>query len=275
MEAATARTAPATRPVPRPKPRRQPQRKTSAPKRRPRTARSAAKSRQAPAGRLVRPALAGAALFPQAAMRSAGAVRDFSDSSLIHRLTRGRGWIAVLCVLLGGIVALNVISLSLTAGSGQRSLQIDELKTKISSLQAQIEQKLSAEKVEAEAARLGLENPNPDLITFLRAKQADARRVAHLLATDGFLLAPSQPSSYPDPGASYAPVPTDAPVTPTTAGTPTAADPVATTPSTTATPDPPTGTATSTGSATSTSGSSTGSGSSSGSSTGTTGGVGL
>ena len=49
--------------------------------------------------------MAGAALFPQAAMRSAGAVRDFSDSSLIIRLTRGRGWIAVLCALLGGIVA--------------------------------------------------------------------------------------------------------------------------------------------------------------------------
>jgi len=214
--------------------------------------------------------MAGAALFPQAAVRSAGAVRDFSDSSLIVRLTRGRGWIAVLCVLLGGIVALNVLSLSLTAGSGRTSLQIDELKTDISSLEAQIEEKLAAGKVEAEAARLGLANPDPKAITFLGANDADARRVAHLLATDGFLLAPSQPSSYPEPGTSYAPVPTTSPAEaiptePTTTAAPTTTAPTSTT-------STPSGGATGT---TSGSATSTGSGSSSGASTGTTGGVGL
>jgi hypothetical protein len=288
MEAATARAAPATRPAPRRKPRRKAPRKTGrssntkrvAPsgrplayaerpriKRRARPAKSSARATQAPAGRLIRPAMAGAALFPQAAMRSAGAVRDFSDSGLIVRLTRGRGWIAVLCALLGGIVALNVLSLSLTAGSGRTSLQIDELKTEVSTLQAQIEERLSAVKVEAEAARLGLANPDPKAITFLSARDADARRVAHLLATDGFLLAPSQPSSYPAPGTSYAPVPTAAPSTTTTETT--SAAPTATVPPSTAPP-------TSGGAGDVSSGSGTpSSGSSSGSSTGTTGGVGL
>jgi hypothetical protein len=264
MEAATARSAPAARPAPRRKPRRKPPAK-----RRPRANASPARARQAPAGRLVRPAMAGAALFPQAAMRSAGAVRDLSDSGLIVRLTRGRGWIAVLCALLGGIVALNVLSLSLTAGSGRISLQIDELKTQNSALRAQIDERLSASKVEAEAARLGLANPDPKAITFLSAKEANARRVAHLLATDGFLLAPSQPSSYPAPGTSYAPVPTDdsAAATgtePTTTVTPTTEAPTGTVPSSTG--------PTSTGAAGS---GSSGSGTSSGSSTGTTGGVGL
>ncbi len=214
--------------------------------------------------------MAGAALFPQAAMRSAGAVRDFSDSSLIVRLTRGRGWIAVLCALLGGIVALNVLSLSLTAGSGQTSLQIDELKNEVSSLQAQIDERLSAIKVEAEAARLGLANPDPQQITFVSARSADARRVAHLLATDGFLLAPSQPSSYPAPGTSYAPVPTSTDPTTTTAETPTTAAPVTTVPPSTT---PITGGGAS--GATAGTDTSSGSDSSSGSSTGTTGGVGL
>jgi hypothetical protein len=204
--------------------------------------------------------MAGAALFPQAAMRSAGAVRDLSDSGLIVRLTRGRGWIAVLCALLGGIVALNVLSLSLTAGSGRTSLQIDELKTQISSLRAQIDEQLAAGKVEAEAARLGLANPDPKAITFLRAADADARRVAHLLATDGFLLAPSLPSSYPAPGTSYAPVPTASPTTATT----TSAAPTTNAPPSTA--SAPSGEA---------AGGSTGSGTSSGSSSATTGGVGL
>src|SRR5262249_26487068 len=170
MEAATARTAPAARPAPRRKPRRKP----APAKRRPRASASPARARQAPAGRLVRPALAGAALFPQAAMRSAGAVRDLSESGLIHRLTRGRGWIAVLCALLGGIVALNVLSLSLTSGSGQTSLEIDELKTDISSLHAQIEEKLAAYKVEDEAARRGPPQPPPQANTPLHPRPAHA-----------------------------------------------------------------------------------------------------
>ena len=196
-------------------------------------------------------------------MRSAGAVRDFSDSSLIVRLTRGRGWIAVLCALLGGIVALNVLSLSLTAGSGRTSLQIDELKTQVSGLQAQIEEKLSASKVEAEAVRLGLANPDPEAITFLSASDADAGRVAHLLATDGFLLAPSLPSSYPAPGTSYAPVSTSSGPTTTTSPTTTTAPPTSTAP-----PSAPSGT-------TSSGAGSAGSGSTSGSTGATTGGVGL
>jgi hypothetical protein len=253
MEAAAARRAPATARAVRPKPRRT--RRSAAP--RPR-------ARQAPSARLVRPAMAGAALFPQAAMRSAGAVRDLSDSSLIVRLTRGRGWIAVLCALLGGIVALNVLSLSLTAGSGRTSLQIDELKTQNSALRAQIDERLSAVKVEAEAARLGLANPDPKSITFLSAADADARRVAHLLATDGFLLAPSQPSSYPAPGTSYAPVPTTSSTTTTAAPTTTSAAPTSSAPPSTA--PLPSGEA---------GGGSAGSGTSSGSSQGTTGGVGL
>ena len=263
MEAATARTTPARRPAPRRKPRP----RTASAKRRPR---QQTRAGQAPAGRLIRPAMAGAALFPQAAMRSAGAVRDFSDSGLILRLTRGRGWIAVLCVLLGGIVALNVLSLSLTAGSGQTSLRIDELKNKVSSLQAQVDEKLSAIKVEAEAARLGLANPDPQTISWLYAKDADARRVAHLLATDGFLLAPSQPSSYPEPGTSYAPVPTAGPATTTTPETTTSAAPTTTVPPSTAT-----GTSGGASGVSAASGTSSGTTSSSGSSTGTTGGVGL
>jgi hypothetical protein len=211
--------------------------------------------------------MAGAVLFPQAAVRSAGAVRDFSDSGLIVRLTQGRSWIAVLCALLGGIVALNVLSLSLTADSGRTSLQIDELKTQVSSLRAQIDGRLSAIEVEAEAARLGLANPDPQAITFLSARDADVRRVAHLLATDGFLLAPSQPSSYPAPGTSYAPVPTTSSTTTGTAETTTTAEPtnpaVSAPPSTAPAPNGGAGDG------------SSGSAPSSGSSGGSTGGVGL
>jgi hypothetical protein len=149
--------------------------------------------------------MAGAAMLPHAAARGAGAVRDLSDSGLIVRLTRGRSWIAVLSVLLFGIVALNVISLSLNAGAGRLSLQIDELKTENSTLRAQIEERLSADRVQGEAARLGLAVPDPKEITYLSAAEGDAARLAHLLGTNTFLMAPSQPSSYPTAQTSYAP----------------------------------------------------------------------
>jgi uncharacterized membrane protein YgcG len=250
MEAATARSAPATRPAP---PARRAPAKRPAPRTKPR-------HRQ-----VMKPAMAGAALLPQAAVRSVGAVRDFSDSGLIVRLTRGRGWIAVLCALLGGIVALNVLSLSLTAGSGRLSLQIDDLKTQVSALRAQIDERLSASRVENEAAQLGMAVPDPKAITYLSAKDGDAERLAHLLATDGFLLAPSQPSSYPTDGETYAPVPVTSTTPTTTVAPTTTTQPTPTTPTT---QTPSTGTGTSTGSSSGTSGSS-------GGTSGSTGGVGL
>jgi hypothetical protein len=231
MEAAAARTAPAPRPAPRSRPRPGPR------------------------------ARAGAALLPQAAVRSVGAVRDISDSGLIVRLTRGRGWIAVLSALLGGIVALNVISLSLNAGSGRLALEIDDLKTQISTLQGQIDERLSAGRVEAEAARLGLAVPDPEAISYLSANEGSAERLAQLLSTDSFLTAPSQPSSYPTGGSSYAPSSSTAPTT-TTA------------PAATTTPTAPTSTTPSSGGGAATSGSQS-STSATGGSSGSTGGVGL
>ena len=177
--------------------------------------------------------MAGAALFPQAAVRGVGAVKDFSDSSLIMRLTRGRGWIGVLGALLVGIVALNVLSLSLSAGSGRLSLQIDELKTEVSAFRAQIDERLSASRVEEEAARLGLAVPDPKAITYLSANDGNAARLAHMLGTDSFLLAPSLPSSYPANGVSYS-APEALPTTPTGTTTTPPASVTATTPTATA-----------------------------------------
>jgi hypothetical protein len=206
--------------------------------------------------------MAGVALFPQAAVRGVGAVKDFSDSSLIMRLTRGRGWIGVLGALLVGIVALNVLSLSLSAGSGRLSLQIDELKTEVSALRAQIDERLSASRVQEEAARLGLAVPDPKAVTYLSANDGNAARLAHLLGTDSFLLAPSLPSSYPANGVSYS-VPEAVPTTPTGTTTTPPASTTATTPTATA----PTSSGSNSASSPTTS--------NSGTSGGSTGGVGL
>lgn len=206
----TPALAPRSAPAPRPaKPRRRTgaARRTSAsrrtagartaPRRRPnrpltssgRNTRSAAPRR----AQLALPALAGAALIPHAAFRTAGAVRDISDSSLILRLTRGRGWIALLCALLGGIVALNVISLSLNAGSGRISQQIEQFERSNSALRAELAEELSASRVEAWAANTGLAVPHPQDVGYLTAGEENS--VERLLAQleDGTLLAGADP----------------------------------------------------------------------------------
>ena len=163
---------------------------------------------------IAQPALAGAALIPSAAVRTAGAVRDLSDSSLIVRLTSGRGWIAVLCALLGGIVALNVISLSLNAGSGRVSQQIEELERANSALRAELAEQVSASEVEAAAVRLGLAVPNPDDVNYLKAGERDLDRLAALLRNQTVLT-----DSVPDVVTAPDPVPYAAPVAPTPTST--------------------------------------------------------
>ena len=132
----------------------------------------------------------------------------------------------MLCALLGGIVALNVLSLSLTAGSGRTSLQIDELKTR-GLLAAGADRRAALGGQGGGGGRQARSRQSGSEGDHLpERRDANAARLAHLLATDSFLLAPSQPSSYRAPGTSYAPVPTTAtgpttttttaPVTPTT-----------------------------------------------------------
>jgi cell division protein FtsL len=229
----------------------------AAPARAPRrTPARAPRRKGAPRPRARNAAVAGAALLPHAAVGAAGAVRDLSDSSLIMRLTRGRGWIAVLCALLGGIVALNVISLSLNADAGRLGLQIDRLETQNSALRAQVAERLSASRVETAATTLGLANPDPEEISYLSAKDGDAGKLARLLSTGELLTEPSQPSSYPSAGESYG----LAPSSPTT-------DTTTTTPAPSPAPSPPPSTGTSSGESTGTAPSAP--------SSGTTGGVGL
>src|SRR5689334_13818130 len=107
MEAATVagRAAPARAPRTRP-----------APTRRPR-------SRPAPRPRAVPVRRPAAQLIP-IAVGTAAAVRQLPDSTLVVRMTRGRLWIGVLGVLLAGIVALNVYTLSLAAKAGPISQNV-------------------------------------------------------------------------------------------------------------------------------------------------------
>src|ERR1700730_4126697 len=121
-------------------------------------------------------------LIPIAVGRTAVAMRGLPDSGLIVRLTRGRGWIAVLSVLLTGIVALNVVSLSLNATQGKIAQQAQILEQENSALRARLAGRLSSARVRTAAASLGMTSPGPAAITYLDASGNSVRLAAQRLS---------------------------------------------------------------------------------------------
>ncbi len=112
---------------------------------------------------------------------AAGAVGGMADSGLVIGMTRSRVWIGVLGVLLGGIVALNVIGLSLSASTSGTATKIDELERANTVTQATIAKRSSSDRIQALAAGLGLDTPTPKAVSYLKAKGGDAAAAAKRL----------------------------------------------------------------------------------------------
>lgn len=141
-------------------------------------------SRKQPARR--RPQRSGH-FVPYAVGRTAGAVRHLPDSGLVFRLTRGRAWIGLLSVLLIGIVALNVVSLSLSASQGKLSQQAMILQQENSALRARLAERLSSDRVRNAAAGIGMTAPVSTEINY-RDASGDAVRLAAGRLAAGFGL---------------------------------------------------------------------------------------
>ncbi|MEX2106299.1 MAG: hypothetical protein WD810_05315 [Solirubrobacterales bacterium] len=185
--------APARRTAPAPAPSRTtPPRKKAAPARPAPRARAVARPATAPARRApartpqrVRPKpkrASGGQLIPLAVGRTAVAVRQLPDSGLVVRMTRGRAWIAVLGVLLVGIVALNVVTLSFAASSGKIEQQITALDKENSMLGGREAQRYSTARIRHEAGVLGMVMPNLEQPQLIEAGPDDVATAAQRLA---------------------------------------------------------------------------------------------
>ncbi|MGN6588450.1 MAG: hypothetical protein ACTHKT_13435 [Solirubrobacterales bacterium] len=160
-------TAPPKRKVPARKPTRS--RAVTAPARKPAV-------KRAPAARPKLAVVAG---------RTAVAVRQLPDSSLVVRMTQGRLWIAVLGVLLVGIVSLNVATLSVAASQGKIDEQITALEKENSMLGAREAEHFSTERVRGEATQLGLAMPTTEEPKLIQAGPGDTATAAARLAAAG------------------------------------------------------------------------------------------
>jgi hypothetical protein len=164
----------------------------AAPKRKATTARAAAAkaapARKSPARRTAAPRRRPAGVIPIAAGhagRAAVAVTQLPESGLIHRLTRGRAWIGVLGLLLVGIVALNVVTLSFAASSGKIDAKNTELGKENSMLQSRAAQKYGQARMRAEAAALGLKMPTHSVPLLIGPRKGDVAEAASRLAAAG------------------------------------------------------------------------------------------
>jgi hypothetical protein len=180
MATATARKAAPARPQPRKRPALSVAPAPAAPARKA-PARRAPARRTSPARRRA-PARKPAAQLIPLAVGTASAVRKLPDSGLIVRLTRGRAWIAVLGVLLVGIVALNVVTLSLAASAGHVDQNVQALDEENSVLRGRDAQLSGADRIHHEAAALGLGAAALDQVGTVAASPHDVAVAAARLA---------------------------------------------------------------------------------------------
>ena len=181
--------APARRTAPAPAPSRTtPPPKRKAPARSPARAKTASAPARAPARRAPARAPRRAATQPKLAVavgRTAVAVGQLPDSGLVVRMTRGRAWIAVLGLLLAGIVALNVATLSFAASLGGIDEQVTALEKENSMLESREAQHYSTARIRSEAAQIGLVMPNTEEPRVVEFSPADVATAASRLAAAG------------------------------------------------------------------------------------------
>ncbi len=150
-------------------------------------------------------------------------------ASMLDALLSGRGWIALVFVLLAGIVFFNVDLLQMNRDIARDADRISALKRENARLLLDEARLASSERIQESAALLGLVLPAPGEVRYLKARPT---RDAGLAVKQ--ITAPNLTYVAPEPVAPEPVVPsTDPAVTDPAATDPAATDPAATDPATT------------------------------------------
>ena len=162
-------------------------------------------------------------------------IRALPDTPLIDGLLRGRAWIWLIGVLLGGIVAMQVSLLKLNAGIANAVTTAGTLERQNADLEADIARLSSGDRVRAAALEEGMVTPLPGGVEYLTARgNKDAARAARRMQPPSDEAAAIMQNGGLEPGV-LAADPMAPAVTDPGAAT---ADPAATTDPTAATADP-------------------------------------
>jgi hypothetical protein len=196
-------------------------------------ARHSQRSRQAPARRAGARRVSGP-LRPLPAAAPAGVrrgstgvferIRALPETRLVDGLLRGRAWIWLIGVLLGGIVAMQVSLLKLNAGISRAVTTASTLERQNADFEAQIARVSSGDRVRDTALAEGMVTPPPGSIEFLRARpdrdgalaprrmEPPSDTAAEIMANGGYepgVLAAAAPAAAPTDPAVTATAPAD------------------------------------------------------------------
>jgi hypothetical protein len=210
--------------------------------------RRAAQPRRAPSTRRMSGGTAAAAALPlpvrvlnapfaRATRRRTGTVLD--------ALLAGRGWIALVFVLLVGIVFFNVDLLRMNREIAANADTISVLKRQIARDRLDVARLASTQRIQESAAQLGLVQPAPGEVRYLKARpRRDAHMAAKRITAPNLAYVPPAPvdtapepvdTTVVEPTATY-PAATDPAAADPAATDPTVAAPAATAPTSTSTP---------------------------------------
>jgi hypothetical protein len=110
-------------------------------------------------------------------------LRALPDSHWVDRLLFGRAWIFVIGIALIGLVFMQVSMLEMNAGIGRAVEKTGTLERQNADLRGTVSQLSSEERIQREAARMGLVMPPAGEVHYLtsRGPKADAARAARVM----------------------------------------------------------------------------------------------
>ena len=160
--------------------------------------------------------------------------------SLLDALLSGRGWIALVFVLLAGIVFFNVDLLQMNRDIARDADRISALKRENARLLVDEARLASSERIQESAAQLGLVLPAPGEVRYLKARPTrDAGQAVKRITEPNLTYVAPEPVA-PEPVVpSTDPAVTDPAATDPAATDPATTDPAAADPAATTTPVDP------------------------------------
>jgi hypothetical protein len=193
-------------------------------------------------GPIARPVPAGAPPLRRGSTGVFERIRALPETRLVDGLLRGRAWIWLIGILLGGIVAMQVSLLKLNAGISNAVTTTSTLQRENADIEAQIAELSSIERVRDAATADDMVTPAPGDVSFLHARPSrDAARAAQRMQPPSDSAAAVMENGGREPGV-LAAAPVSDPIavaTPDPSATSATATPLPTaTPAPTVTPAP-------------------------------------
>lgn len=117
--------------------------------------------------------------------RTAHVVTHLPETGAVVGMSRSRVWIAVIGILLIGLVAVNVVTVSYGASASKVDAEIQALERRNAILKSTETEILSMPRVHETALSAGMAAPDPEELRYLRYKPGDLAAAAQRLAAEG------------------------------------------------------------------------------------------